>query len=121
MKLGKILSYMSPAIGMATGMGLGKVMPYLSPGFGMLSGKGPFGGLMGGGGHDEQSGQLPQVPMPGQMGDVSSPMQPMQMGQPSAPTSFGQPTGMFGAGAGNQDMMARIRQMMMGQYGGGGY
>lgn len=43
MNLGKMLSFMSPAAGMATGQGFGKAMPYLSPGYGMMSGKGPFG------------------------------------------------------------------------------
>jgi hypothetical protein len=114
MKLGNILSFLSPAYGMATGHGIGKIMPYLSPGFGMLAGKGPFGGQHGGG---DQQGQMPQMPMPGAMGDVSSPMQPMQTGAPTAPTF---PTGMFGAGADpRQEMLKKYQQWQM--INGGGY
>lgn len=130
MNFGKMLSFISPAYGMATGHGLGKAMPYMSPGFGALSGKGPFSemggamagmggvlpGLMGGHGGQEGGGQMPQQAMPGAMGDVQSPMQPVQQDQAQAPTGFGQ-AGMFG-GQGQNGFLEMLRQRMMQ---GGGY
>lgn len=83
MKFGKMLSFLSPAFGMATGQGIGKVMPYLSPAYGMLAGKGPFADMLGMGG-----GQQPQQ-------------------QSSLPT------GMFGAGGGQQMDPEMLRLLMM--------
>lgn len=42
MNIGKILSFISPAAGMATGQGIGNAMPFLSPMAGAAMGKGPF-------------------------------------------------------------------------------
>lgn len=73
MNFGKALSFMSPAMGMATGQGFGKIMPFLSPGYGMMSGKGPFGGMLG--------------------ADEDDPLKKLLAG-----LGGGMPTGMFGAG-----------------------
>lgn len=75
MNFGKMLSFMSPAMGMATGQGIGKAMPFLSPGYGMLKGKGPFS-------VDDEDDPLRKLFASGMLGGG--------MGKG--------PTGMFGAG-----------------------
>lgn len=111
MKLGKMLSFLSPALGMATGNGLG-FLPYLSPGIGMLSGKGPF--ALGGHGDKDEQQQPQAAQMPAAMGMQA----PMPMQQPmQAP-----PTGMFGApspGLGQMDPQDMLRRYLMMQQGGG--
>lgn len=77
MNLGNILSFLSPAVGLATGKGFGKIAPFLSPALGLAEGGGM--GAMGLFGLLSQHPELLQGLMGRGQGQHANYLQPMGM------------------------------------------